>query len=88
MRSAVRLIRGCSGPPLLITSHDLLSSFVKFQLIAHLLHGCSERLDLFFVVNTSSLATANARSLKYEGAIYASVTPEIISYRYTYSLVC
>jgi len=31
---------------LLITGHDLLSNFVKFQLIAHLLHGGSESFNL------------------------------------------
>ena len=34
---------------LLITSHDLLSSFVKFQLIAHLLHRCSECFNLLLL---------------------------------------
>ena len=51
MRLAVPLIRGCGGPPLLITSHDLLSSFVKFQLIAHLLHGGSECFNLLLLLS-------------------------------------
>src|SRR6476660_9283977 len=36
---------------LLITSHDLLSSFVKCQLIAHLLHRGSECFNLLLLLS-------------------------------------
>ena len=41
----------CAVIFLLITSHDLLRSFVKFQLIAHLLHRCSESFNLLLLLS-------------------------------------
>jgi hypothetical protein len=35
---------------LLVVSHDLLSSFVKFQLIAHLLHRSGECFNLLLLM--------------------------------------
>jgi len=36
---------------LLVVSHDLLRSFVKFQLIAHLLHRSGESFDLLLLLS-------------------------------------
>ena len=41
------------GGPLGIISHDLRHTPVQFQLLAHLLHGCSERFDLLLLLCAS-----------------------------------
>ena len=58
-----------SGPPLLITSHNLLRSFVKFQLIAHLLHGGSKSFNLFLLLQSGRLLSRNLLLLLCNGRL-------------------
>ena len=56
MREGLRALLASSSDDLreqflLISNHDLLRSFVQFQLIAHLLHRCSECFNLLLLLS-------------------------------------